>query len=125
MKIFVAGATGALGKHLVPQLVASGHDVVGLTRTESKQDLIRSLGARPAVADALDPDAVARAVAEAEPDVIVHQLTALPAARWASVASSPRATRAGPSPEPAARSRASRIHSIPRRLRHSARRSTR
>jgi 2-alkyl-3-oxoalkanoate reductase len=77
MKIFVAGATGALGTHLVPQLVANGHDVVGMTRTESKQDLIRSLGARPAVADALDPDAVARVVAEAEPDVIVHQLTAL------------------------------------------------
>src|ERR671918_420630 len=77
MKIFVAGATGALGRVLVPQLVARGHDVVGLTRTSSKQDLIRSLGARPAVADALDPDAVARAVAEAEPDVIVHQLTAL------------------------------------------------
>jgi nucleoside-diphosphate-sugar epimerase len=77
MKVFVAGATGALGKHLLPQLVANGHDVVGLTRTASKQDLIRSLGARPAVADALDPDAVAHAVAEAEPDVIVHQLTAL------------------------------------------------
>src|SRR5919106_4997530 len=79
MKIFVAGATGALGKHLVPQLVASGHDIVGLTRPESRQDLIRSLGAPPAVADGLDPDAVARAVAEAEPDVIVHQLTALSA----------------------------------------------
>jgi nucleoside-diphosphate-sugar epimerase len=77
MKVFVAGATGALGRVLVPQLVANGHDVVGLTRTASKQDLIRSLGARPAVADALDPDAVAHAVAEAEPDVIVHQLTAL------------------------------------------------
>jgi nucleoside-diphosphate-sugar epimerase len=77
MKIFVAGATGAIGIHLVPRLVANGHDVVGLTRTEVKQDLIRSLGARAAVADALDPDAVARAVAEAEPDVIVHQLTAL------------------------------------------------
>ena len=77
MKIFVAGATGALGMQLVPQLVANGHDVVGMTRTESKQDLVRSLGARPAVADALDPDAVAQAVAEAEPEVIVHQLTAL------------------------------------------------
>jgi nucleoside-diphosphate-sugar epimerase len=80
MKIFVAGATGALGTHLVPRLVANGHDVVGMTRSESKQDLIRSLGARPAVADALDPDAVAHAVAEAEPEVIVHQLTALPGA---------------------------------------------
>ena len=77
MKVFVAGATGALGRVLVPQLVAGGHDVVGLTRTPSKQDMIRGLGARPAVADALDPDAVARAVAEAEPEVIVHQLTAL------------------------------------------------
>src|SRR5918996_3638994 len=77
MKIFVAGATGALGKILVPQLVRGGHEVVGLTRTPSKRDLVRSLGARPAVADALDPDAVAGAVAEAEPEVIVHQLTAL------------------------------------------------
>jgi 2-alkyl-3-oxoalkanoate reductase len=77
MKIFVAGATGALGRVLLPQLVAGGHEVVGLTRTPSKQDLIRGLGARPAVADALDPDAVAREVAEAEPEVIVHQLTAL------------------------------------------------
>jgi 2-alkyl-3-oxoalkanoate reductase len=77
MKVFVAGATGALGRTLLPQLVAGGHEVVGLTRTASKRDLIRHLGARPAVADALDPDAVARAVAEAEPEVIVHQLTAL------------------------------------------------
>jgi nucleoside-diphosphate-sugar epimerase len=77
MRIFVAGATGALGKQLVPQLVANGHEVVGMTRTGSKQDELRSMGARPVVADALDPDAVALAVAEAEPEVIVHQLTAL------------------------------------------------
>jgi nucleoside-diphosphate-sugar epimerase len=77
MKIFVAGATGALGRQLVPQLAAKGHEVVGMTRSADKQDLVRSLGARPAVADALDPDAVAQAVAQAEPDVIVHQLTAL------------------------------------------------
>jgi nucleoside-diphosphate-sugar epimerase len=77
MKIFVAGATGALGKALVPHLVAQGHEVVGMTRSTSKQDLVRSLGARPVVADALDPDAVAQAVASAEPEVIVHQLTAL------------------------------------------------
>jgi nucleoside-diphosphate-sugar epimerase len=77
MKVFVAGATGALGRQLVPRLVASGHDVTGMTRTESKRDFVRSLGARPAVADALDSEAVARAVAEAEPEVIVHQLTAL------------------------------------------------
>jgi nucleoside-diphosphate-sugar epimerase len=77
MKVFVAGATGALGRKLVPQLVAQGHEVVGMTRSESKQDLVRSLGARPVVADALDRDAVAQAVASAEPEVIVHQLTAL------------------------------------------------
>src|SRR5215212_10035902 len=77
MQIFVAGATGVLGRALVPQLVARGHDVVGMTRSASKQDLLRSLGAHPVVADALDPDAVAQAVASAEPEVIVHQLTAL------------------------------------------------
>ena len=77
MKVFVAGATGVLGRALIPQLVARGHEVVGMTRTASKQDLVRSLGARPVVADALDPDAVAQAVASAEPEVIVHQLTAL------------------------------------------------
>jgi nucleoside-diphosphate-sugar epimerase len=77
MKVFVAGATGALGKKLVPQLVERGHDVVGMTRSELKEDLVRSLGARPVVADALDPDAVAQAVTSAEPEVIVHQLTAL------------------------------------------------
>ncbi len=77
MKVFVAGATGVLGRELVPQLVARGHDVVGMTRSTSKQDLVRSLGARPVVADALDADAVAQAVASAEPEVIVHELTAL------------------------------------------------
>ena len=77
MRIFVAGATGALGIHLVPRLVAAGHEVTGMTRTPSKRDALRAQGARPVVADALDPDAVARAVAEAEPEVIVHQLTAL------------------------------------------------
>ena len=77
MKVFVAGATGVLGRELVPQLVARGHEVVGMTRSASKQDLVRSLGARPVVADALDPDAVAQAVASAEPEVIVHELTAL------------------------------------------------
>jgi nucleoside-diphosphate-sugar epimerase len=77
MNIFVAGATGVLGRALVPHLVAQGHEVVGMTKSASKQDLVRSLGARPVVADALDPDAVAQAVASAEPEVIVHELTAL------------------------------------------------
>jgi 2-alkyl-3-oxoalkanoate reductase len=77
VKVFVAGATGVLGGALVPQLVARGHEVVGMTRSAARQELVRSLGARPVVADALDPSAVARAVASAEPEVIVHQLTAL------------------------------------------------
>ena len=77
MKVFVAGASGVLGRQLVPRLVAGGHEVVGMTRSASKQDLVLSLGARPVVADALDPRAVAQAVASAEPEVIVHQLTAL------------------------------------------------
>ena len=77
MKVFLAGASGVLGRALVPQLVAQGHEVVGMTRSASKQGLVRSLGARPVVADALDPDAVAQAVASAEPEVIVHELTAL------------------------------------------------
>jgi nucleoside-diphosphate-sugar epimerase len=78
MKVFVAGATGALGKQLVPLLVAKGHEVVGMTRTDAKADQLRSVGAQPVVADALDADAIGRAVGEAEPDVIVHQLTAIP-----------------------------------------------
>ncbi len=77
MKVFVAGATGVLGRELVPQLVARGHEVAGMTRSASKRDLVRGLGACPVVADALEPDAVARAVASAEPEVIVHELTAL------------------------------------------------
>jgi len=77
MKAFVAGASGALGTQLVPQLVGHGHEVVGMTRSPSKREALRAVGARPVVADALDPEAVATAVAEAEPEVIVHQLTAL------------------------------------------------
>src|SRR3954451_5764734 len=77
MKVFVAGATGALGKQLVPKLVAAGHEVVGMTRSEQRAGLVRELGAEPAIADALDPDAVGAAVSAAQPEVIVHQLTAL------------------------------------------------
>jgi nucleoside-diphosphate-sugar epimerase len=77
MRIFLAGATGAIGSRLVPQLVAAGHTVVGTTRHESKADRLRFLGAEPAVLDPLDPAAVAAAVEKAAPDVLVHQLTAL------------------------------------------------
>jgi nucleoside-diphosphate-sugar epimerase len=77
MRVFVAGATGAIGRQLVPRLVAAGHEVHGLTRSESKQAMLRELGAVPVVADALEPDQVAEAVATARPEVIVHQLTAI------------------------------------------------
>jgi nucleoside-diphosphate-sugar epimerase len=66
-----------MGRQLVPRLVAAGHEVVGMTRTESKQAALRELGATPVVADALDSAEVADAVARTEPDVIVHQLTAI------------------------------------------------
>jgi nucleoside-diphosphate-sugar epimerase len=77
MRVFVAGATGAIGRQLVPRLVAAGHQVHGMTRSGSKQAMLHELGAVPVVADALDPLQVADAVARAEPDVIVHQLTAI------------------------------------------------
>jgi nucleoside-diphosphate-sugar epimerase len=77
MRVFVAGATGAIGKQLVPRLVGAGHEVHGMTRSESKQAMLRELGAVAVVADALDPDQVAEAVATARPDVIVNQLTAI------------------------------------------------
>ena len=77
MKIFVVGAGGAIGVQLVPQLVRNGHEVVGLTRTASKRDSIEALGAKAVIGDALDPDSIAQAVAEAGPQVIVHQATAL------------------------------------------------
>jgi nucleoside-diphosphate-sugar epimerase len=77
MRVFVAGATGAIGMQLVPGLVAAGHEVHGMTRSESRQAMLAQLGAVPVVADALDADQVAEAVARVKPDVIVHQLTAI------------------------------------------------
>jgi nucleoside-diphosphate-sugar epimerase len=77
MKVFVAGATGAIGRQLVPRLVAAGHEVVGMTSKESNRAVVGELGAKAVVADALDPDQVAAAVAGAEPEVIVHELTAI------------------------------------------------
>jgi nucleoside-diphosphate-sugar epimerase len=80
MRIFVAGATGALGSRLVPLMISAGHSVVGLTRTAAKADAIRQTGAEAAVADALNRAAVVAAVASARPDVIVHEMTSLGAA---------------------------------------------
>ena len=77
MRIFVAGATGVLGRRLVPLLVEGGHQVTATTRTPGKAAGLRATGAEPVVADALDRDAVLRAVVAARPEVVVHQLTAL------------------------------------------------
>jgi nucleoside-diphosphate-sugar epimerase len=77
MKVFVAGAGGAVGRRLVPQLVTAGHEVVATTRGDAKLDALRRLGARAVVVDGLDAAAVGSAVAQAEPEVIVHQMTAL------------------------------------------------
>jgi nucleoside-diphosphate-sugar epimerase len=77
MKVFLAGATGAVGQQLVPLLVSSGHQVVASTRTPDKMTRLREAGARPVVMDGLNRDDVMRVVTAARPDVIVHQMTAL------------------------------------------------
>ncbi len=77
MRVFIAGAGGAIGTRLVPQLVERGHEVIGSSRTPEKADRLRALGAEPVVLDVLDADAVRRAIAAAKPDAIVHQATAL------------------------------------------------
>jgi nucleoside-diphosphate-sugar epimerase len=79
MKVLIAGATGVIGRQLVPKLVANGHDVAGTTRTPSKQALLQEMGATPLLLDILDADAVGAAVASFEPEVIVHEATALSA----------------------------------------------
>src|SRR5690348_4022230 len=77
MRVFLAGATGAIGKQVVPRLVAAGHDVVGTTRSPEKAEALRRAGAEAAVVDGLDAGAVMDAVMLAQPDVVVHQMTAL------------------------------------------------
>lgn len=76
-KVFVAGANGAVGKPLVSQLIAYGYDVVAMTRSPKHSDALRALGAEPVVADALDRAALIEAVKRAEPEVVMHELTAL------------------------------------------------
>jgi nucleoside-diphosphate-sugar epimerase len=78
VRIFLAGATGVIGVRLVPLLVGAGHEVAGMTRSRDKADLVRSLGAEPVICDVYDADALAAAVAEFEPGMVMHQLTDLP-----------------------------------------------
>jgi nucleoside-diphosphate-sugar epimerase len=77
MRVFVTGATGALGRHLVPMLAAAGHEVTATTRTPAKTARLREAGAEPVVLDGLDTEAVIAAVRAAAPQVIVHEMTAL------------------------------------------------
>ncbi|MGH3506598.1 MAG: NAD-dependent epimerase/dehydratase family protein [Nocardioidaceae bacterium] len=77
MRVFVTGATGALGRHLVPGLVGAGHEVTATTRKPGKVAQLREAGAEPVVVDGLDREAVIAAVSAAAPEVIVHEMTAL------------------------------------------------
>ena len=79
MRVFVAGATGVIGQYLVPSLIAAGHEVTGTTRSPAKAAGLRQAGATPIIADGLDRQAMLDAVQAAQPDVIVHQMTALAA----------------------------------------------
>jgi nucleoside-diphosphate-sugar epimerase len=81
MRVFVTGATGALGRHLVPALVAEGHEVTATTRTPAKAAGLRAAGAAPVILDGLNRDAVIAEVLAASPDVIVHEMTALASMR--------------------------------------------
>jgi len=78
MKIFLAGATGAIGRRLVPLLLNARHCVIGTTRSITKVDELRAAGVDPVVVDAFDAQGLSAAVFEARPDIIVHQLTDLP-----------------------------------------------
>jgi 2-alkyl-3-oxoalkanoate reductase len=78
MRVFVAGASGAIGRPLVPKLVAAGHEVTGMTRSEESAEAIRAAGARAAVVDVFDAEALNAAVAESGAEVVIHELTALP-----------------------------------------------
>jgi 2-alkyl-3-oxoalkanoate reductase len=83
MRVFVAGASGAIGIRLIPQLIDAGHEVIGTHHSPSNAERVRALGAKPVAVDLLDPRAVRKAVLEAEPDAIVHQATALADIRFA------------------------------------------
>jgi len=77
MRILVAGATGAIGLELVPQLIAAGHAVIGTTRTAAKAEIIGRMGAEPVIADGLDAPSIRAAVIAAKPDIVIDQMTGL------------------------------------------------
>ncbi|HEX6967880.1 MAG TPA: NAD(P)-dependent oxidoreductase [Micromonosporaceae bacterium] len=80
MRVLVAGATGVIGRQLIPLLTSSGHEVIGLARSRARADVVEQTGAKLVVADALDRTALTKAVRDAKPDAVVHLLTAIPAA---------------------------------------------
>lgn len=82
MRVFVVGASGAIGSRLVPQLIDRGHEVVGTVHTPGNAERIRALGAKPIQLDLLDRAGVGKAVREAEPEAIIHQATALADVRF-------------------------------------------
>jgi 2-alkyl-3-oxoalkanoate reductase len=85
MRMFIAGGSGAIGRRLIPALVQRGHDVIGTTRTPAKADLLARLGAQPVVMDALDRDQVIKAVVNARPDVVIHEMTAIDAINFRNI----------------------------------------
>ncbi|HLI22728.1 MAG TPA: NAD-dependent epimerase/dehydratase family protein [Stellaceae bacterium] len=111
MRVFLAGATGAVGSRLMPLLVSSGHSVIGQTRPEAKAAAIRAAGGEPVVVDGLDKARLRDAVVAARPEAVIHEMTALGAVdyrhfdrslRRARAASSRKAIAAGPMRGPAA-----------------------
>ena len=82
--VFVAGATGAIGRQLLPMLIGEGYEVFGTTRNPKKTAQMEAIGVRPVVVDVFDRDALIAAVGESKPDVIIHQLTDLSAADFAA-----------------------------------------
>ncbi|TCC57614.1 NAD-dependent epimerase/dehydratase family protein [Kribbella pittospori] len=78
MRIFLAGASGVIGRALIPRLVADGHVVAGMTRSVAKTELVKGLGAEPILCDVFDRDALIQAVGDFKPDVILNELTDLP-----------------------------------------------
>ena len=78
VRIFLAGASGVIGQRLIPRLVEAGHVVGGLTRSSSKTELLRHLGAEPILCDVFDREALVQAVRDFKPDVVLNELTDLP-----------------------------------------------
>lgn len=78
MRVFLAGASGVIGRRLIPQLATAGHEVTGMTRSAAKSDVLRALGAEPVIADAFDGAAMQSVLSAARPEAVIHQLTSLP-----------------------------------------------